>query len=225
MKTMFRFWRQPSEFLSQDILNDWLQYANVLESDPSGIKVIQLKDGRILKFFRVKRLLSSAQLFPYSKSFCRNAKRLNYLNIPTVKIIKHYSLANRKLSAELYQPLEGISARQLMLAQKLTQAHCEALGQFIADLHDNGIYFRGLHLGNIILMPDNRFGLIDIAEMSIYPWCLGCKRRFRNFDRFWRDFEDKFLFGYDSIHALIKGYHASCKKVDIKLKEIEKRLM
>lgn len=69
----------------------------------------------------------------------------------------------------LYQPLEGISARQLMLTQKLTQAHREALGQFIADLHDNGIYFRGLHWGNVILMPDNRFGLIDIAEMSIYP--------------------------------------------------------
>ena len=58
--------------------------ARVLEADRHGAKLLALDDGRYLKLFRRKRLLSSALMRPYSRRFQRNAERLGRLGIPTV---------------------------------------------------------------------------------------------------------------------------------------------
>ncbi|HAH96163.1 MAG TPA: toluene tolerance protein, partial [Firmicutes bacterium] len=41
-----------------------------------------------------------------------------------------------------------------------------ALAKFIRTLHERGIYFRSLHLGNIIQLTQERFGLIDILDLQ-----------------------------------------------------------
>jgi len=226
MRRVFGCWFQHSELLAEDAYQRLIKSAPViLEQDQHGIKVVLLESGDILKTFRVKHLLSSARFFSYARSFCRNAKRLKMLGIPTVEIKNLYHFKASTKSVVVYRPLEGETVKNLLNQELLTDDLAEKLGKFIADIHDSGIYFRGLHLGNIVLTPEGDFGLIDISEMTIFPWRLGCRRRLRNFARFWRTFEDKFMFGYAGIHALIKGYHASCSTVDIKLKEIEKRLL
>ena len=48
--------------------------AQVLEADGSGDKVLRLADGRMLKLFRRKRLLSSALFFPYAQRFANNTR-------------------------------------------------------------------------------------------------------------------------------------------------------
>lgn len=50
-------------------------------------------------------------------------------------------------------------------------------------LHRKGIYFRSLHLGNVILTPNGEFGLIDFSDMRIYPWPLPKFMRVRNIRR------------------------------------------
>jgi tRNA A-37 threonylcarbamoyl transferase component Bud32 len=225
MKRIFGGWTHKSDLLSDAMLQAWLIDAEILESDGFGIKVARLRQGNILKIFRVKRWFSSAQLYSYARRFCRNAQRLALLDVPTVKVQHLYHCEDKIRSVVVYAPLEGVTALQMLNAQTLDNQHAQALGAFIADLHDKGIYFRGLHLGNIVLTPEDRFGLIDVSEMTIFPWRLGCRRRFRNFARFWRTFEDKYAFGYQGIHALIQGYHGRCRKVEMKLKEIERHLM
>jgi hypothetical protein len=44
-------------------------------------------------------------------------------------------------------------------------------------LHDKGIFFRSIHFGNIILLPDNNYGLIDITDVRYYKNPVPLRRR------------------------------------------------
>ncbi len=58
-----------------------------------------------------------------------------------------------------------------------------AFTRFVIGLHDKGIYFRSLHLGNVVCTPDGRLGLIDFSDLRIHPWSLGNYLRARNMRR------------------------------------------
>jgi tRNA A-37 threonylcarbamoyl transferase component Bud32 len=217
---------QKSEPLTQAALNELLVNADtVFEQDQYGIKVAKLANGDFIKIFRIKNLISVARIYSYAKMFCRNAGRIAELGIPTVKVKQLYHIENSNKSAVIYAPLVGETILEILHSKRINTILCRDLGVFMANLHEKGIYFRGLHLGNIVLTPDNKLGLIDVADMTIFPWPLDCRRRLKNFSRFWRDFENKFMFGYESIQALIEGYHSNCKKVSVKLADIQKRMM
>ncbi len=162
--------------------------AKVIEADGHGDKVLLLADGTYLKLFRLKRLFSTALFSPYSKRFAKNAIKLAKLGVPTVTTIETYRIPSIRRTAVHYSPLTGTTLRRLsggidmMLADKL--------GKFIRELHDKGIYFRSLHLGNIVLTPENRLGLIDISDMKICKRPLTEIQRTRNFQHCSRCPED-----------------------------------
>lgn len=43
------------------------------------------------------------------------------------------------------------------------------IGEFIAHLHDSGVYFRGLDMGNVVLTSSDDFGLIVILKRPFIP--------------------------------------------------------
>lgn len=153
--------------------------AKVIETDAHGDKVLLLTDGTYLKLFRVKRLLTSARFSPYSKRFAKNAKKLIKLGILTVNVNQLYRIPSIRRTAVHYYPLPGTALRKLPDGIDLVLA--DKLGRFIRELHDKGIYFRSLHLGNIVLTPENKLGLIDISDMRVYGKTLPAKLRIRNF--------------------------------------------
>lgn len=157
------------------------QEARILEQDERGIKVMRLPGGDMFKVFRVRNRLSAARIYSYARRFCRNARRLQKLDIPTVAIKQLFQLEGPAETAVLYAPLAGETLRDLLSHRALTPAEAEQLGIFIASLHRHGVHFRSLHLGNIVSGTDGRLGLIDIADMSIYPWSLWCTTRCRSF--------------------------------------------
>jgi RIO-like serine/threonine protein kinase len=53
-------------------------------------------------------------------------------------------------------------------------------------LHGAGIYFRSLHLGNIVVTPDNEMGLIDVADMRFLRAPLNAELARRNLQHFAR---------------------------------------
>ena len=171
--------RKPGR-LSQETSDRLQAGAEVLEQDRHGIKVMKLTDGTMLKFFRVKRWWSSAILIPYSRRFCINADRLACRNIPTVHIIAWYRLPGTSLTAVHYDPLPGLTLRQLAADRGLGDAVMMQLGTFVAALHQRGIYFRSLHLGNIVLTPNGALGLIDVADLKIQSSSLSVRKRLRN---------------------------------------------
>lgn len=151
--------------------------SRVLMEDRHGLKVIETPEGEIVKFFRRKRLLSSALWDPYARRFARNAGKLRELGIPTVEVTGVWKVGSMKKEAVVYRRMEGEMFRDL----EKTPERMERLAKFFAKLHEKGVFFRSVHFGNILELPDGELGLIDVADMKCKGRRLGVKERLRNF--------------------------------------------
>ena len=182
--------------LSEAALNQMIVNAAVLEADSYGAKVYRLQDGNILKLFRRKRWFSSALLRPYSRRFIDNATRLEQLGVPTLTVVNFYTLDQPNMTAVLYEPLPGETLRQIASRPGFSWSQTlPALVELIRELHRSGIYFRSLHLGNIVVTPENRLGLIDVADMRFFKAPLSEKLKKRNLQHFARYIERESLGG------------------------------
>jgi tRNA A-37 threonylcarbamoyl transferase component Bud32 len=197
---------RKSEEITWERFNQLRVNADILEQDEYGIKVLRLESGDIFKVFRVKSIISGARIYSYARRFCRNAERLQKLDVPTVRIRQLYHFENSTNTAVLYQPLEGLTLWQMAGDSQLGEEVLARLGEFVARLHQLGIYFRSLHLGNIVLTPANELGLIDISDMSITPWALGRCRRIRNFRQMLRRLQGIKALDLHSREAFLASY-------------------
>jgi hypothetical protein len=195
-----------SQLLTDRDFNTMCVGGKVLEQDERGVKVIQLTSGEILKIFRVKRLLSGTNVYSYARRFCRNAKRLARLDVPTVNIKTLFHFKNSNNTAVLYQPLEGKTLRQIIHRDVFDLKLAEIMGDFLAELHQKGIHFHSLHTGNVVQTPDGHLGLIDISDMSIYAWPLLCNTRVRSFKRLCKYQEDINKLGVSFWSLLLDKY-------------------
>ena len=160
--------------------------ATIIEADRFGDKVLRLADGSFVKLFRRKRLISSAAWYPYAQRFADNAQALEKRGIPCPRTIGLYRIADVARDAVHYHPLPGTTLRQLLRdgvdAGTRDQLRT-AFNRFVRRLHDSGIYFRSLHLGNVVLTPRNELGLIDISDIRVYRKPLSKFWRARNLRR------------------------------------------
>jgi tRNA A-37 threonylcarbamoyl transferase component Bud32 len=202
--------------------------ATALESDSFGEKVLRLADGAFLKLFRRKRLLSSAWFYPYAERFADNARRLENLAIPCPSVIAVYRIAAIGRDGVLYRPLAGETLRRKIRARDMgeeARAVLFAFGAFVARLHGSGVYFRSLHLGNVVQTPENRLGLIDIADLSCRRAPLGDARRIRNFRHLLKDDGDCAWIMTDGGEAFRAGYReASPTLSPARLERLEKAM-
>jgi tRNA A-37 threonylcarbamoyl transferase component Bud32 len=181
--------------------------ARVLEADGSGDKVLRLADGRMLKLFRRKRLLSSALLYPYAQRFANNTRALAQRGILCPTVIAVYRIPSIDRDGVYYNPLEGTTVRQLQNSPAESDALRLQLGGFIARLHEKGVYFRSLHFGNVVLTPMSDLGLIDIADLRCQKRALSDSKRLRNFAHLLRYKEDRhWLLGQDAGDTFLEGY-------------------
>ena len=173
----------------------------ILEQERRGIKVIKTPDGRIVKFFRQKRLFSSARFKSYAARFIDHARVLQKLGFNTVEIEDVYYCRAVKRTLVFYNPLPGQTLREALASLDKPDVIMEMFIAFYAELHNRGIYFRSIHLNNVII-PDtmDALGLIDIADMKIYSKGLSKELRLRNFrhlTRYTVDQESIKSFGVD----------------------------
>ncbi|MFD2838382.1 toluene tolerance protein [Azotobacter vinelandii] len=191
---------------AQQLEKKWLGNGRVLEKDGRGPKVVALDDGRFLKIFHTRRHPLLARLRPAARRFFGNAERLAQRGIRAPRVVDLFWLDRETgLSGCLYQPLPGISVEQLYRQepQKIAEL-LPALADFIRCLHEHGVYFRSLHLGNIIRMPDGQFGLIDILDLRCRQGALGAWQVKRNFAHLRRYLERRKLtdFPFDALYEL-----------------------
>lgn len=166
--------------------------AAVLEQDGFGDKVLHLADGTFLKLFRRKRLITSAAIWPYAQRFADNAAKLAALDIPCPTIIQVYRIPSIERDAVHYHPLPGLTLRQLREQPAACPENIrEQFARFVQQLHNQGVYFRSLHLGNVVLTPDGELGLIDISDLKVYKRPLNQGLRKRNFVHMIRDDDDR----------------------------------
>jgi tRNA A-37 threonylcarbamoyl transferase component Bud32 len=190
------------------------QGARILEEDPLGLKVLRLPDARILKLFRRKRLLSSQLWAPHALRFDQNAKALLKRGIPTISVEQIFELPEMQLHAVLYNELPGTTLRQWLREHEGDEARAltEKFGRFVAKLHAEGVLFRSLHFGNVLVTPDQDLALIDIVDMSFRrSGSLSTQERIRNFAHIGRYTEDRKLFTQTGEQTFIEAYLSACQ--------------
>ena len=177
------------KILEEEAYNSLTENTRLLEADKHGPKVLLTNDGKICKLFRCKRTFSSAKLYPYAQRFADNAKLLIEKGIPSVDLIGVYRIPHLDRDMVVYNFLNGNTLRNVLQKQYSSDLiHKTAC--FIARIHDMGVYFRSLHFGNIIILENGEFGLIDVSDMKIKPKSLGVGKRVRNFKAVMRYKED-----------------------------------
>jgi tRNA A-37 threonylcarbamoyl transferase component Bud32 len=195
--------------LSQSELQGLSANATVLESDGLGPKVLKLTDGSFLKLFRKRPRLSSETLRPYARRFAENARDLQRLGFISPEIIQVYTLPGPiNATAVHYWPLPGETLRQALGQSSAAQRRTlvEQFGELLAKLHETGVYFRSVHLGNVLVLPDGQFGLIDLADMRIGRFALSLGKRRRNLKHMRRYAEDSHWLFEEHRGALRSGY-------------------
>lgn len=166
--------------------------CKVIEQDGFGDKVMILQDGTFLKLFRRKRLITSAAIWPYAQRFADNATKLEELGIPCPKIIQVYRIPSIERDAVHYHPLPGTTLRDLYRGDlEYPDDLRERFLKFVEHIQDMGVYFRSIHLGNVVLTPEDELGLIDISDMKIFRRPLSQWQRKRNFAHMMKDAFDK----------------------------------
>lgn len=164
-------------------LQDWLSQGEVLEKDSHGVKVVRLVDGNILKIFRSRRHPLIVRLRPDAIRFSEHASRLQSFGIQTPQVLEQVWIERKKaISACIYRPLEGQPLDKLFYdLRPQFDALLPQLADYIHGLHQHGIYFRSLHLGNILHTSDGGFGLIDFLDLRFKGRPLGRMLVRRNF--------------------------------------------
>jgi hypothetical protein len=183
----------PVERISPDQFNALVDPAELIVADLNGPKVLKLANGNMIKLFRRKRLLSSAVFAPYAVRFVNNAFRLRDLGIPTITPVQILHCAELSIHVVEYRPLQGELLRGLLQLPGSDDLFART-ARFIAELHNKGVYFRSLHFENVV-SSEGQLGLIDIADMKIYPGALSTSLRKRNFEHFLRYPADAELIG------------------------------
>ncbi|WP_131670961.1 bifunctional O-antigen ligase/aminoglycoside phosphotransferase family protein [Pseudomonas parakoreensis] len=204
----------PVQKLSVTGLEQLSREARIIEEDGLGPKVLCLNDGSFLKLFRRRRWYTSGSFNPYSERFAVNSEQLRQMGIPTPQVLNVYRLEDGS-SAVHYAPLPGHTLRQVLqgiTAPAVRQALIERFGKFMAQLHEKGVYFRSLHLGNVLVLEDGEFGLIDLADLRIYPTPLSLSMRQRNLRHMQRYTVDKRWLFEDHLDALLQGYAVTASK-------------
>ena len=151
--------------------------------------MLLLPNGNYLNLFRVKRFLSFARLWPYSKRFVYNAKRLTPRDIIVPEIIEICQIPSIRRSAFIYRLLQGWTLRGVGSAIDSKTIRC--LGSLYRLLHQKGVYHRTLHLGNVIQLDKQKLGLFDIADLPVYRGSLSKWLRLRNWRHLWRYENDR----------------------------------
>ncbi|MCX4026098.1 toluene tolerance protein [Endozoicomonas sp. SM1973] len=196
------------KILSREEFNQLTKGAAIVEQDGCGVKVLSLLDGTFLKLFRNKRFISSARIYPYARRFADNANSLKKAGIRSVTVLETYKIKLPPRSIVRYQPLSGKTVREVAIGNldALKQNQIKKIAQFIATLHNKGVYFRSLHLGNILITTDGSLGLIDIADMKFYNKPLSVGKRIRNFRHLMRYKNDAKLLLQNEPVSFIDSY-------------------
>lgn len=201
--------------LSAEQLQLLMRDSAVLEQDGLGPKVLCLQDGSFLKLFRKRPLFSSETLKPYAKRFADNARRLQHLGFKTPQIVATYRVEDAvNGTAVHYLPLPGNTLRQTLEDAEPEYQHQLVIqfGQLLGRLHEQGVYFRSIHLGNVLVLPNAALGLIDFADMRIGCRPLSLHMRQRNLKHMRRyEKDERWLFVlYKEALAAGYGQHAPC---------------
>ncbi len=106
----------------------------------------------------------------------------------------------------VYPMLPGFSIRELDERDLLQPGVAGQLAAYMASLHKHGVYYKALHLGNIIVQEDGSFALIDIHSTRFYKQPLSIDKRVRNLLNMLRYPQDRKIISKDGVSQYFGEY-------------------
>jgi hypothetical protein len=192
--------------ISTEEFNQLRAGARLLERDYRGEKVLLTPDNRIIKLFYPRRRFTSARIYPYAHRFWNNARQLREKGIITVHCEQLRRDRTNRRHLVTYALLPGTTLRNKLGETGNRDNHLDKLANYMVTLHAKGVLFRSIHLGNILVLENGDYGLIDIADMSIQQRPLGLRKRARNFRHLLHDREDREQIGNYGFERFIGQY-------------------
>ena len=181
----------------------------VEKADDLGHRKTFHKKNEIIKIFNVRGYISSGFFNTYASRIIKNSIKLKEHEISSIEITNELAFQyNNRLSGVSYKYIPGKTYRDL--GNNITKEMITDLAKYISIIHKKGIYFRAMHLGNILLHNKKLF-LIDIAKIHFYPWPLFIFTRARAFRRMIKYQDDIKHFGLINYKNLISEYMVSSK--------------
>lgn len=196
----------PVERITDSEISSQLEGGEVLESDRHGWKVFEDSAGNIWKRFRQDRLFSSSQFRPYAVRFARNAARLKRLGLSSIEVDRIGKIVDGRDYLVIYSKVAGETLRSLVTNTQSIEPCCIEMAKFVANLHNQGVYFRGLHLGNILSTSGGAMELIDFSDINFSRTPLDWRACSRNFEPLFRYQEDRQKLGSFGLTRLLDLY-------------------
>lgn len=166
--------------------------------------IMQTPDNQIIKHIYHRKGLSSSKFKPYALRFVKNSRVMLQRGfiVPTVKHVFRFNESN--CDVLIYDFLEGKCLREC------DQTVLVKIPEFIKKLHSDGIYFRDLHFGNIIVHHD-QFAIVDLASANIKKRPLSTRERARNLAHLFNDFDDKKILASYGKELFLTQYFSAAK--------------
>ena len=185
------------ENLSRHQFELLIEGATVLADSHRGPHVYLTPDNKVVKMFRQKRLLTTNRLDPYARRFERNANRLKVLGFNSVTVEKVARCRDLNKHLVIYPLLPGQTIRELAERPDDQRNALDRLPGYLCELHHRGVYYKALHLGNVLVQTDGTFALIDIHWTKFRSRPVSVNNRLRNFFN---------TLGYAEDHASLTHY-------------------
>lgn len=167
-------------------------------------KMVLTSQGEFLKFFYDVPGIHRSSLKPKAKLFTQNSETLNRLGFVAPNVTRLAHCPEERAWMVIYKRLPGDDLRVLGNA-----SHLEAMPEYLARLHQKGVYFRGIHLGNVLFQGAADYALIDTSGMAIWPMPLTIWQRLRNLGRLLSFPEDVELFETFGVSRFCDEYCAA----------------
>ncbi|MDG1205015.1 MAG: hypothetical protein P8N51_06550 [Pseudomonadales bacterium] len=195
-------------------LDQFIEANSLLFGTVQRPGIMLTSKNEIVKFIYPRKKFSKAIFFSQAANFEKNAKALLEKGItgPIVSKTAHCQAANTYYV--VYEKLAGEEVRDLCDQSQLQ--HLTELAHYLAELHDKGIYFRALHLGNVLKLEDGNFALIDIADLKTKSRSLSAFARGRNIAHMFNVSEDKVYFQQFGVNRFLEAYFQRAKLTDTK---------
>jgi hypothetical protein len=173
-------------------------------------KVIEKNGDTIIKFFYSnKKKLSSDKIKPRYQRFCENIQLLQKYGYAVPHLLKTQSCSDLKVHIVHYLKIEGREVRNTTQNGDLTSI--PGIAKLLADLHAKGIFFRSIHLGNLLQKADGELALIDIADVRFKSSPLSLSVRYRNLKHLFKHREDKQAWQAFGINNFMQIYFEAAK--------------
>jgi hypothetical protein len=184
-------------------LKKFIEGNKILHGSPEHPGIMLSPSGEIIKSFFRRKTISTSTFFPQAIRFESNSRKLCELGIigPIVKEIIYCKEV--PVHMVIYDRLEGVDLREL--SQNNPDSALTRLPGYLADLHAAGIFFRAIHLGNILVQNDE-MSLIDISDLKTQNSPLGSFQRARNLAHLFNSELDKDFFLDCGLNQFIDEY-------------------